>query len=72
MNQNVYVVVTIACTQLEDIEVAVLYMAVTLDNSNIKQVMGYDKVSHLFTQNNGTEMHEETREAFLAYCGGRL
>jgi hypothetical protein len=72
MREIMYKTVATTCAELSKLEVGVLYMAVVLKNGGIKNVMGYDKVSHLFNQAGGTKMHEETERAFLAYASQRL
>jgi hypothetical protein len=62
--------VSIACEKLTDLELNTLYMNSILGSSP-KGLMGYDKVSFLYTEN-GERMHEETKKAFQRVARNRL
>ena len=69
--QFVYPVVAVACDDLTDGELLALSLAVQLGNDP-RGVKGYEKASSLFTANGGTQMHSETKEAFLLVVQERL
>lgn len=68
---TMYAVVKISMEQLTDEEVRSLYLAVALEQ-NPKPVKGYGKVEELFTEKDGTEMSDITKQAFLMIAHKRL
>lgn len=67
--KSVRAVVAFACQQLELHELAAQYNAVR-NGFDPKQVDGYDKISYLYTERDGTKMHADTRAAFEYVVGG--
>ena len=58
-------IVSLACKNLSDDEVLALNLAAQL-GTDPRGVLGYDKVNYLFTEQNGTRMHAETKDALAA------
>ncbi len=68
MTDNVmYTIVSIVCDQLTDLELAVLNNVAQLDQSPFNRLFDYGKVASLFTEAEGTRMHDATKE-MLAKC----
>ncbi len=63
--------VAMVLQEMSDEEVVSQRLAVLL-NSDPRQRYGYDKAALLYTEADGTQMHEQTRRAFLAASGARL
>lgn len=64
--------VSIVCDDLTDVELSAMYMAMSWNTGSPKGVYGYEKMKSLFTENDGTKMHELTRNAFLNYCNKKF
>lgn len=64
-------VISFACERLEDYELAALNLVVH-SGFDPRPVMGYEKVKHLFSENDRTKMHEETKQAFIRVVNIRL
>ncbi len=65
---------TIAVTtdDLSDIELTVLSIVAQTDQDPRGRKFNYDAVEHLFTENDGTRMHSETKIALAAVVEARL
>ncbi len=65
---------TVAATtgELSDIELTVLSIVAQTDQSPHGRKFDYDAVKHLFTENDGTKMHSETKIALAAVVQSRL
>jgi hypothetical protein len=63
MNANLIKVVSIVCDNLTDSELVTLNLVAQLDQSPHNRIFDYKKVESLFTEQNGTRMHEETKIA---------
>lgn len=72
MKQTIIISVDMITEQLTDLELAVLNNVGQLDMDPRGRVFDYDKVKALFTINNGTRMHEETKAALAAVINQRL
>lgn len=70
MSNYVMIAVQIVVDRLSDEEVMAQRLGLLLGNNPIG-TLGYDKVEHLYTEQQGTKMHEETKRAFLAITGIR-
>jgi hypothetical protein len=55
--------VRVACNHLTNDELAALNMVAQLDMNPHNRLFDYNQVAHLFTERNGTRMHEETKNA---------
>ena len=44
-------------------ELIAINLAIKLNNPDIKNVIGYEKIKTLFTENNGTKVHSLVEEA---------
>lgn len=64
--------VRIICDQLNDAELAVLNNVAQMDIDPHGRLFDYAAVSMLFTQDNGTRMHTETKRALAAVVLQRL
>lgn len=71
MDKIMYASVSLTCKNLTDRELAGLNLAMAMGR-NPKTLPQYGKVESLFTQNNGTEMHNETLQAFYRVVIARL
>ena len=71
MNQGIMLGVALACRQLADEQLAALNLAVQAgwDASNLS---GYEHIAGLFTEANGTQMHEDAKVAFAKVALKRL
>jgi hypothetical protein len=68
MAKTVYV-----CTRnLTDDELLVLSTVAITDADPHGRLFDYEKVAHLFTQDNGTRMHEETKVALFRVVSTRF
>ena len=63
--------VALACTDLSNRELNALYLSIQL-GQNPKYVMGYEKIAHLFTEEDGVKMHDVTETAFRLIARNRL
>ena len=77
MNENkmrriMVTTVGMTCDELTNKELAVLATVATTDQSPRNRLFDYEKVKSLFTQNDGTKMHEETKLALAAIVNYRL
>ncbi|QBQ73167.1 hypothetical protein kac65v162_gp137 [Nodularia phage vB_NspS-kac65v162] len=57
-------VANLSISDLSDDELVALNLVIQLGNPDIKNVMGYEKVKTLFTENNGTRCHSLVEDAF--------
>jgi hypothetical protein len=64
--------VHVACSHLTDDELAALNLVAQLDIDPHNRVFDYNRVAHLFTERNGTKMHEETKNALAQVVNMRL
>lgn len=73
MDPNIPVrgIVSLACDALTNDELVAIALCAQL-GTNPKGVMGYDKVSYLFTKDNGTRMHDGTLAALLDVLAQRM
>ena len=69
---SMYAIVSSICNELSDIELNVLSLVAQLDQDPRHRLFDYDKVDLLFTENNGTKMHQETKLALMAVVDDRL
>ncbi len=67
-----YKVVSLVCDELGDMELNVLSLVAQLDQDPHNRLFNYDKVESLFTENNGTKMHRETKLVLSAVVNDRL
>ncbi len=65
-------IVSSTCDELTNAELAVLNIVAMLDQSPHNRLFDYKKVKSLFTENDGTRMHEETKSALVAIVNSRL
>lgn len=72
MTKEMYTVVAVVCKDLSDIELAVLNNVAQCDFNPKGRLFDYDRVKHLFTEDNGTKMHSETKDALAAVVLRRL
>jgi hypothetical protein len=68
MRSAVYLV----CSHLTDDELAALNLVAQLNMDPHNRVFDYNRVAHLFTERNGTRMHEETKNALARVVNMRL
>lgn len=68
----IYNQVALLAESMTKAELGAMYLAVFFNNSGVKNVLGYDKLKTLFTEKNGTAMHEVTRTAFISYCASHM
>lgn len=66
-----YALVAAVCDRLSDTELAGLNLVAQLDQDPHNRSF-YDKAAALFTENNGTKMHPETKLALMAVVDDRL
>lgn len=71
MKDIMYRTVASTCSRLGINELAPLALAVEL-GTDPRPVVGYSEIKSLFTENNETEMHKETKDAFLTYVYRRM
>ena len=64
-------VISVSCTDLTDREMMALCLSLQL-GTDPRQIKGYEKVRELYTEENGTRMHEATKKGFLSLCAARL
>jgi hypothetical protein len=64
--------VKLICNNLTDDELAALNLVAQLDSNPHKRAFDFEKVAPLFTQHNGTRMHDETKKALAAVVRARL
>ena len=72
MNKAMYAVVALICKDLTDIELAVLNNVAQTDSNPKGRLFDYKRVRNLFTEDNGTKMHDETKNALAAVVLRRL
>ena len=68
---SLYAVVKIAIEGMDPLALNAQYLTQLL-GGDPRQRLGYDKVKPLFTEQNGTKMHEETRRIFLHAAQAQL
>ncbi len=68
----VVALVEVMCVDLSDLELAVLNNVAQLDGNPHNRVFDYEKVSALFTERDGTRMHDETKDALAVVVNNRL
>ena len=71
LDQIMYATVAMVCDELTDAELAAMNLCAQL-GMNPKGRNGYDKAHTLFTEQDGTKMHEETKRALAAVVLERL
>jgi hypothetical protein len=64
--------VRMAVADMSNADLAVLNICAQLDQDPRNRAFDYDKVSFLFTDNNGTKMHTMTKEALAIVVNERL
>lgn len=72
IQQNMNKVVHQVCKDLSDLELAVLNNVAQLDQSPYNRNFAYEKVKTLFTEQDGSRMHEETKAALSRIVIHRL
>lgn len=72
MRQIVIKGVSLICNELSDLELAVLNNIAQLDGDPRNRLFDYEKVEGLFTEANGTRMHNETKIALASIVNNRL
>lgn len=72
IKENILAAVIRTCKELSDIELAALNTIAQLDLDPHNRLFDYEKVKHLFTEENGTQMHTETKIALAAIANIRL
>jgi hypothetical protein len=72
MKTNTYIIVDMATEELTNLELAVLNNVAQLNLDPRNRLFDYEKVKSLFTQDNGMQMHEETKSALATVVGRRL
>lgn len=60
-----------ACDKLTDYELAAINLCAQF-GTNPKKLEGYEKVSHLFTEQDGTKAHEDVKGALTQVVLKRL
>ena len=65
-------VVRLVMNELTDIEINAHYGKALSGFGAAKVLLGYDKIASLYTENDGTEMHAETKRIFTALARQRL
>ena len=70
--QAIAAMMMMACDELTDQELAALNIAVQLDQNPQGRIYDYDKVSHLFTEADGTRMHDAGKQILAAIVTKRL
>jgi hypothetical protein len=61
----------LACEDLTDVELNALYLGLRL-GYDPKQIAGYDKAKFLYTEQNGTRMHDTIASAFEQVWSSRI
>ncbi len=69
---TMFAAVLLAVEELNDTELAALNIVAQLDSDPRGRLFDYDAVAHLFDQDNGTRMHDETKQALAAVVLRRL
>lgn len=72
MRNIMVTIVSPACDELTDRELAALNMVAQLDGSPHGQVFDYEKVKSFFTDAEGTRMHDKTKRALASVVMSRL
>lgn len=72
MRQIMTASVAMITNKLTDLELAILNKIAQSDIDPHSRALDYDKVKTLFTVNNGTRMHEETKVALDVIVNRRL
>ncbi len=72
MRQIMAATVATTTNELSDTELAVLNIVAQTDQSPHEKIFDYANVEHLFTENDGTRMHPETKIALAAVVQSRL
>lgn len=67
-----YQMVFLTCKDLPLITIAAMNNIINFPEANPKQYSWYEDVAPLFTENDGTKMHQATRRAFEVYLESRL
>ena len=66
MRATMSAVVSLTCQNLTNDELAALYLVATMNGDPHNRIFDYKKVKPLFTEANGTRMHDETKRALSA------
>ncbi len=72
MNKYEYAIVALICKDLSDLELAVLNNVAQTDFNPKGRLFDYERVKHLFTEDNGTRMHDDIKDALAAVVLRRL
>lgn len=67
-----YAAVAFACKDLDDLSLNAHYTMALSGFGDTKRLRGYETIKHLYTENDGTEMHAAIKEAFILVCRKRL
>lgn len=70
--QIMIAVVALTCKELSDQELAVLNLVGQLDQDPHNRMFDYEKIEELFTERDGTRMHQETKDALAVIVEQRL
>lgn len=65
MNTTIYAATKMAMKELTHDELLAMNLCILMGSNPVGR-LGYDKIKTLFTEDNGTRMHAETKEAFLS------
>lgn len=63
---------SLTCDELTDLELSALNLVAQLGGSPHGRIFDYEKVKSLFTDAEGTRMHDETKLALAAVVDSRL
>jgi hypothetical protein len=72
MDEIMAIAVNVATKELTDLELAALNNVAQVNMDPRGRIFDYDDVKHLFTEMNGTRMHEETKRALALVVNRRL
>jgi len=72
INHGLLLNVALTCDELSDQELVTLNLTAQLDLLPTGRVFDHQNVKHLFTEKDGTKMHEATKEALAAVVLKRL
>lgn len=72
MNKAMYAAVPLICKDLTDMELAVLNNVARNDFDPQGKLFDYERVERLFTEDGGTRMHNDTKDALAVVVLRRL
>lgn len=72
LHQSMIAMVALTCNRLSDLELATLNLTAQLNQDPYGRIFDYEEVKILFTEQNGTRMHDETKDALTAIVMQRL